>query len=65
MIPLAIAAEELPIGHERLRQLAAKKLIPAERRGKIWYLRESVIEDLKRRGRLHPGPKPRKPADER
>lgn len=59
LISLAIAADELEIGHERLRQLAANKLIPAEKRGKLWYLRESVLEDLKKRGKLPPGPKPR------
>lgn len=62
LISLAIAADELEIGHERLRQLAARNQIPAERRGKLWYLRESVIADLKARGKLKPGPKPRPPA---
>lgn len=60
LILLSVAAEELDIGHERLRQLAANQQIPAERRGKFWFLRESVIADLKKRGRLNPGPKPRK-----
>jgi hypothetical protein len=59
LISLAVAADELEIGHERLRQLAAREEIPAERRGKLWYLRESVIEDLKKRGRLKRGPKPK------
>lgn len=59
MISLSIAAEELEIGHERLRQLAARQEIPAERRGKLWYLRESVIADLKKRGKLPRGPKPK------
>lgn len=60
MISLAIAADELDIGHERLRQLAASGAIPAERRGKLWYLRESELVKLKERGKLPPGPKPRK-----
>lgn len=59
LISLAIAATELQIGHERLRQLAAKQEINAEKRGKLWYLRESEIARLKERGRLSPGPKPR------
>lgn len=58
MISLSVAADELEIGHERLRQLAAKGEINAERRGKLWYLRESEIARLKLRGRLSPGPKP-------
>ena len=61
LISLAIAADELDIGHERLRQLAKTEQISAVRRGKLWYLRESEIARLKERGRLTPGPK-RKPA---
>jgi hypothetical protein len=61
LISLAIAADELDIGHERLRQLAKAGDIPAVRRGKLWYLRESEIACLKERGKLRPGPKPRKP----
>ena len=62
MILLSLAALELKIGHERLRQLASKGEINAERRGKFWFLRESELARLKRRGdmgRLRPGPKPR------
>lgn len=58
LISLAIAADELEIGHERLRQLAARGQIAAEKRGKLWYLRESELDRLKERGRLKPGPKP-------
>jgi hypothetical protein len=61
LISLAVAAEELAIGHERLRQLAKSEQISAVRRGKLWYLRESEIARLKERGRLNPGPKPRRP----
>ena len=61
LILLSVAADELKIGHERLRQLAARGEIPAERRGKFWMVRESVIADLKKRGRLNPGPKPGRP----
>jgi hypothetical protein len=57
LILLSVAADELDIGHERLRQLAAKGEINAERRGKFWMLRESEIARLKERGRLNPGPK--------
>ncbi len=60
LISLAVAAEELKIGHERLRQLAKGNQIDAVRRGKLWYLRVSEIERLKARGKLTPGPK-RKP----
>ncbi len=59
LILLSMAADELEIGHERLRQLAAKGEIKAERRGKFWLLRESEIARLKKRGKLNPGPKPR------
>lgn len=62
LISLAIAADELNIGHERLRQLAKNGEINAERRGKLWYLRESEIARLRLRGdrgRQKPGPKPR------
>jgi hypothetical protein len=62
LILLSVAADELEIGHERLRQLAAKGEINAERRGKFWMLRESEIARLKKRGKLTPGPKP-KPAE--
>lgn len=58
LILLSVAADELEIGHERLRQLAAAGKIPAERRGKFWFLRESEIAKLKARGKLKPGPKP-------
>lgn len=61
MISLAVAADELDIGHERLRQLAAAGDIDAVRRGKLWYLRESEIARLKKRGRLKPGPRPARP----
>jgi hypothetical protein len=57
LILLSVAADELQIGHERLRQLAARNQIPAVRRGKFWFLRESTIAELKARGRLKPGPK--------
>jgi len=59
LITLTIAADELKIGRERLRQLAARGEINAERRGKLWYVRESEINRLRERGRLNPGPKPR------
>lgn len=59
LISLSVAAEELKIGHERLRQLAARGEINAERRGKLWYLRESEIARLRERGRLKPGPRKR------
>lgn len=59
LILLSVAADELEIGHERLRQLAKAGDIPAERRGKFWFLRESELARLKERGRLNPGPKPR------
>lgn len=62
LISLAIAAEELEIGHERLRQLAKSEQINAVRRGKLWYLRESEIARLKERGRLPPGPRKHRPA---
>ena len=61
MISLSVAADELKIGHERLRQLASRGEIDAVKRGKLWYLRESEIEALKKRGRLNPGPKPKQP----
>lgn len=61
LISLSVAADELAIGHERLRQLAKAGEIAAERRGKLWYLRESEIARLKERGRLKPGPKPPAP----
>lgn len=57
LVSLAVAAEELKIGHERLRQLAKSEQISAVRRGKLWYLRESEIARLKERGRLKPGPR--------
>jgi hypothetical protein len=59
LILLSVAADELEIGHERLRQLAQHGQIKAERRGKLWFLRESEIAKLKERGKLRPGPKPR------
>lgn len=60
MISLSIAADELNIGHERLRQLAATGQIAAEKRGKLWYIRESELSKLRERGdggRLKPGPR--------
>lgn len=62
LISLAVAADELEIGHERLRQLAKSGSIDAVRRGKLWYLRESEVDRLKKRGRLPPGPKRTAPA---
>jgi hypothetical protein len=61
LITLTIAADELDIGHERLRQLAARGEINAEKRGKLWYLRESEIALLRERGRLKPGPRRTRP----
>lgn len=58
MILLSVAADELKIGHERLRQLAKAGQIKAERRGKFWFVRETELARLKERGRLKPGPKP-------
>ena len=57
LISLSVAADELEIGHERLRQLAKSGAIPAVRRGKLWYLRESEVVRLRARGKLKPGPK--------
>jgi hypothetical protein len=62
LISLSVAADELKIGHERLRQLAKAGEIAAERRGKLWYLRESTIAALRERGRLKPGPRKQPPA---
>ncbi len=52
LILLGMAAEELGYSPERLRQMARKGEVKAERRGRLYLLRESEIQRLRDRGRL-------------
>jgi hypothetical protein len=58
LILLSIAAEELGYSPERLRQFIRSGRVQGARRGRLYFLRESEIEQLRREGRQR---KPKRP----